>query len=122
MNRPVGRTPRRLIKKKETTTKRESVSSHSHKEEVDHELTCGLVSTYPSQRKREKRNCHSGTRQEKKKKLTVIFVLVFDLVVEVLDALGHLLLVDRVVNVEIVQIGIGHVGFAVLVQLGRARH
>ena len=46
-------------------------------------------------------------------------MLVFDLVVEVLDALGDLLLVDRVVNVEIV--GIGHVGLAFLL-LGRTRH
>ena len=44
----------------------------------------------------------------------------FDFVVEVLHALGHFLLVDRVVNVAIVQVGGAHVGLAVLVQFGRA--
>lgn len=53
---------------------------------------------------------------------TIIFILVLDLVVEVLDALGHLFFVDRVIDVEIVEIGVAHVGFPVLVQLGRARY
>ncbi len=44
----------------------------------------------------------------------------FDFVVEVLHALGHFLLIDRVVNVAIVQVGVAHVGLAVLVQFGRA--
>ena len=54
--------------------------------------------------------------------LTVVFVLVFDLVVEVLHALGHLLLVDGVVDVEVVQVGIAQIGLLVLVQFGRAGH
>ena len=53
---------------------------------------------------------------------TWIAVLVLDLVVEVFDALGHLLLVDGVVDVEVVQVGVGQVGVAVLAQLGRAGH
>lgn len=55
-------------------------------------------------------------------KLTVIFVPVLDLVVEMLHALGNLLFVDRVVDVEVVQVGVAHVGLSVLVQFSRARH
>lgn len=44
----------------------------------------------------------------------------FDLVVEVFHTLGHLLLVDGVVDVEVVQVGIAQVGLFVLVQLGSA--
>jgi hypothetical protein len=47
---------------------------------------------------------------------------VFDLVVEMLDAFRDFFFIDRVINVEVVEIGVAHVGFAVLVQLGRARH
>ena len=53
---------------------------------------------------------------------TWIAVLVLDLVVEVFDALGHLLLVDGVVDVEVMQIRISLIGLFVLVQLGSARY
>ena len=45
----------------------------------------------------------------------------FDLVVEMLDALGqHFLLVDRVVDVELVQVRIAKISVAILAQLAPA--
>ena len=54
--------------------------------------------------------------------LTVIFVLVFDFVVEVFHALGDFLLVNGVVDVEVVQIWISLIGLLVLVEFGCARY
>ena len=129
LDRPVGRTPRRLQQKQNGNQFiRSSTITHNWIEPPTYLIS--LVFIYPKNKPvsvKEKTNFQRWRNesfkkfQTNKQQLTVIFVLVLDLVVEVLDDLGDLL-VERVENVEIVQVEIGHVGFAFLVQLGRARH
>ena len=64
----------------------------------------------------------SSSTQSAEDSLTLFPIFVLDFIVEVFDALGHLLLVDGVIDIEVVQIGVALVCLSIFVQFSCARH